>query len=337
MSENHTLARPYAEMAILLARRSDTTPDWAATLSRLGAVICSTKNGPTAGPRTISEQQTRDCLAGAGQPLSEQQRKFVGVLANKGRLDVLPEIAEAFAELCGIPSNLASGKPGPMPAVPDRQNGTSQPGVQGDRAKSQEQDGKGQREEQDVPPKTEKLSFSEFELLDLDVVPEVVPEAIDVRADIEAMPRLQSRICGIWGTQELDAFLSSLVMDSRDGARAGFPVEVAAELLFLTELNKMVRAYDFAKMNSMNINAAFKAVDQGDVARHKHDVWDNPNSSPGTVFRETRTGAVATRNESAGHKNFLVSLFEFLMMLVINKWVLGAIAIVLTARFLWGK
>lgn len=335
MAEYHTLARPYAEMAVLLARRSDTTPDWAATLSRLGAVICSTKNGQTAGPRTISEQQIRDCLAGAGQPLSEQQRKFVGVLAVKGRLEVLPEIAEAFAELCGIPSNLASGKPGPMPAVPDRQNGTRQPGVQGDQAKSQEQGGKGPREERDVPPKTEKLSFAEFELFDLDTVPEVVPETIDVRAGIEAMPRLQSKICGIWGTQELDAFFTRLVMDSRDGTRTGFPDEVAAEILFLTELNKMVRAYDFAKMKSIKIDAAFTAVDQGDVARHKHDVWDSPNSSPDTVFRETRKGAVATRNESAGHKNSRVSLFEFLMMLVLNKWVQGAIAIVLIVKFLW--
>lgn len=203
----------------------------------------------------------------------------------------------------------------------------------------------GPQETRGVPPKPgeqaaasapKTLSFSDFELIDLDAVPVVVPEVVDVRAAIEAMPRLQARICGIWGTQDLDVFLNKLVMDSRDGTRSGFPVEVMEEILFLTQTNKMLRAYDFGKANNIAIDAAFKLVDKGDDARLMHDVWDNPNSSPGTAFREKQQRAAEYRHEAEEHRNLLASLFMLLMKLVLNKWILGGIAIVLTVKFVWG-
>jgi hypothetical protein len=183
----------------------------------------------------------------------------------------------------------------------------------------------------DTPP--EKVSFAEFKLIDLDEVPATVPELILVTAELERMPILQAKICGTWGTQELDSFLNTLVMDSRDGTRAGLPVEVAEEVLFLTSLNKAVRAIDLAKQNGIKFEAALELVSRGDDARHMADVWDNPNSSLGTTLRKNSRSEVSRRELHVGER---VNFIEFLTMLVINKWVLGAIIVVLTVKAFGG-
>jgi hypothetical protein len=54
---------------------------------------------------------------------------------------------------------------------------------------------------------------------------------------IERIPHLCAKICMTWGSRELDAFFSHLLMDSRDGSRQGLPVEVANEVLFLMQTN----------------------------------------------------------------------------------------------------
>ena len=209
----------------------------------------------------------------------------------------------------------------------------------------QKPDDTGPQEARGAPPKPQEqaaaseptaLSFSDFELIDLDAVPVVVPEVVDVRAAIETIPRLLTRISGIWGTQDLDVFLNKLVMDSRDGGRRGFPVEVAEELLFMTQLKKMVRAYYLAKANNISLDASFKLVDKGDDDRLRHDVWDNPTSSPGTAFREKSQGAAASRQEAEERGNPPVSLFMFLVKLLFNKWIAGGIAILLIVKFIWG-
>ena len=56
----------------------------------------------------------------------------------------------------------------------------------------------------------------------------------DSRAALEDIGHLTQKICAIWGTDDLDTFLSRLIMDARDGARQGLPVAVATEVLFLT-------------------------------------------------------------------------------------------------------
>jgi len=49
---------------------------------------------------------------------------------------------------------------------------------------------------------------------------------------LEAMPHLKQKVCLMWGSPELDIFISRLIMDSRDGKRQGLPMQVGAELLF---------------------------------------------------------------------------------------------------------
>ncbi len=67
-----------------------------------------------------------------------------------------------------------------------------------------------------------------------------------------------------WGTQELDAYINKLLTDSRDGQRNGFPIEVTTELLFLVELNKLVRAIDLARRIKIPLKEAYQKVDQQD-------------------------------------------------------------------------
>ena len=102
---------------------------------------------------------------------------------------------------------------------------------------------------------------------------------------IEHMTHVQKKICMMWGTPELDVFLNSLMMDSRDGQRKGFPVEVTQELLFLAEFNKFVRAIDLARKLQIPLRQAYEKVDVAD--RTKHDTGiDDPLSSSDSYGRE---------------------------------------------------
>lgn len=81
---------------------------------------------------------------------------------------------------------------------------------------------------------------------------------------IEKYPHVRQRICMLWGTRELDAYITHLMTDSRDGQRSGFPVEVTAELLFLAETNKLIRAIDLARKLRIPLREAYQKVDKSD-------------------------------------------------------------------------
>lgn len=83
-------------------------------------------------------------------------------------------------------------------------------------------------------------------------------------AAIEAMPNLARKITLMWKSRELDGFIQNAVLDGRDGDRQGFPMEVGAELLFLAEINKLVRAFDLAARSKVKLGEAYRMVDQGD-------------------------------------------------------------------------
>ena len=94
------------------------------------------------------------------------------------------------------------------------------------------------------------------------------------------MANLMKKITLMWGTRDLDKFIQSLFMDSRDGARQGFPPPVAAELMFLGEVNKMVRALDSASKLGISVTEAHRIVDAGDQAFvTTGSPWDDPSAS----------------------------------------------------------
>jgi hypothetical protein len=180
-----------------------------------------------------------------------------------------------------------------------------------------------------------KTSY-DFEFVDLDAVAYVPPEVVNVHAGLEDIPHLAKKICSIWGTTELDAFLNHLVMDSRDGARQGLPVAIGEEILLLASINKMIRAIDFAKANSIGIDDALNAVEKGDQERLKRDALDDPGVSRDTVIRAQKPTAPNPRQtNSAPAGSQLSAALELVTMLARSKWVIGAIIFALTVKFLW--
>ena len=78
--------------------------------------------------------------------------------------------------------------------------------------------------------------FPDLSLLDEKVEPRKGPaERLGIRAALEDYPRISQRIQQLWGTPECEAYLTSLVIDTR-GNRQGFPPPIMEELLYLGRL-----------------------------------------------------------------------------------------------------
>jgi hypothetical protein len=153
---------------------------------------------------------------------------------------------------------------------------------------------------------------------------------------LETITHLSNKICGIWGTAELDAFLNHLIMDARDGARNGLPVDVAAEILFLAQLNKIVRAIDLSTALNIKLDDAYATVDEGDRARMRSDVFDDPMISRDTAVRASSTGTNRTQRAAGPLPGGQVSgLLELVLMLTRNRLLIGIIVITLGGKLLW--
>lgn len=100
----------------------------------------------------------------------------------------------------------------------------------------------------------------------------------DIRADLEAMPHILGKIQALWKTRDLNTFIAKLLLDSRDGSRAGFPFEVAKELMLLVRLNVLIRADDVAPILGITQAEAIELIVRGDELALGHrsaaeDVW----------------------------------------------------------------
>ncbi len=171
----------------------------------------------------------------------------------------------------------------------------------------------------------------------------------ECRAELEAIGHLTAKVCSIWGTAELDTFLSGLFMDARDGARRGLPVPVAEEVLFLAQTNKLIRAMDLAKKQSMPLREAYRMVDDGDQVRLRIDALDDPSVSRDTITRSSRASvdlgrravprvtpdrrAVPRVAESRGRRDQERGFGVLLLML--GKWLLGAIVLLMCLHYVW--
>jgi hypothetical protein len=156
------------------------------------------------------------------------------------------------------------------------------------------------------------------------------------RAALEDIAHLTRKICLIWATPELDSFLSRLLMDARDGDRQGLPVAVAAEILFLAQINKMVRAMDLTKQLNINTKEAYRLVDEGDQARMGADVLDDPLVSRDMVIRTSRSAeAPARRADAPGAGGQVQGLTQLLVMLIRSKWLAWVVVLILGTKFVW--
>lgn len=84
------------------------------------------------------------------------------------------------------------------------------------------------------------------------------------QAALEGMSHLCSKACLMWFSQQLDAWLNQVLLDSRDGERHGLPPDACSEILFLLELNKTVRAMELAGTLAIPYEEAYRKIDEHD-------------------------------------------------------------------------
>jgi len=163
--------------------------------------------------------------------------------------------------------------------------------------------------------------------------PQQPPEA----AAIESIGHLKQKICLMWGSPELDIFISRLIMDSRDGQRQGLPMAVGTELLFLAQTNKIVRAIALLSHQNVTLKEAYKIVDEGDQKRLEADNFDNPLVSRDTIIREKsddrRTGM--ERRHEAKTEGAAATFGEMIFKLVFSKAFIFLIVFAMTLKLLW--
>ena len=129
---------------------------------------------------------------------------------------------------------------------------------------------------------------------------------------LERMPHMAKKICLMWCSRELDAFISGLIMDSRDGARQGLPIDVSTELLFLVGINKAVRAIDLAKKTKVNFGEAYRLIDQSDMAPSEtNNAWADPlvAKDASTISKDAGKPAPRSDVRPKKSKGFLSWLF----------------------------
>lgn len=100
MAEARTVARPYAEAVFKLAKAKGELAAWSDML-QLAATVASDHNiraligDPKVPPKRLGELVLEICGAG----LSDEGRNFILLLAENGRIDILPDVGELFEQL----------------------------------------------------------------------------------------------------------------------------------------------------------------------------------------------------------------------------------------------
>ena len=125
------------------------------------------------------------------------------------------------------------------------------------------------------------------------------PKEVVCTAALESIGHLLKKVELMWGSAELDAFISRLFTDSREGTRQGLPMDVAAELVFLADINKVVRAFDIAQRLNLSLAEAYRLVNQGDQARLEGSPFDDPQVSRDTIQRSVAQPILVSRRQAA--------------------------------------
>ncbi|MHB1084706.1 MAG: F0F1 ATP synthase subunit delta [Thiobacillus sp.] len=100
MSELSTLARPYAEAVFRLAQGENDLAGWSSRIATLAAIVSDAQAARLIADPAVSADRVAGLIidvAGAG--LGERGANFVKVLAENGRLTMLPEISVQFETL----------------------------------------------------------------------------------------------------------------------------------------------------------------------------------------------------------------------------------------------
>jgi F-type H+-transporting ATPase subunit delta len=100
MSELSTLARPYAEAVFRMAKEENDLAGWSSRVATLAAIVSDARVAALIADPAISADRVAGLITEvAGADLGERGGNFVKLLAENGRLTVLPEIAAQFETL----------------------------------------------------------------------------------------------------------------------------------------------------------------------------------------------------------------------------------------------
>ncbi len=100
MSEFTTAARPYAKAAFEVAHAESKQAEWLEAIELMSAIVCNETFVPVIDSPSMGSAAKGDILIDiCADKLSETQKNFVKVLAENGRLPLLPEITVLFEEL----------------------------------------------------------------------------------------------------------------------------------------------------------------------------------------------------------------------------------------------
>jgi len=100
MSEQITIARPYAEAAFSLAREQNALPRWSEMLGVLSSVASDpTVHAALDNPKLDNAAKESLLLSLCGDALDAEGRSFVRVLLESDRIAVLPDIKGLFDTL----------------------------------------------------------------------------------------------------------------------------------------------------------------------------------------------------------------------------------------------
>ena len=99
MAELATVARPYAEALFRVAQSGDMAA-WSVIASELGQIGASADVQAFASNPKVTAAQLADTIASlVKSPLNAEAKNFIAMLAENGRVNLLPEIAAQFAAL----------------------------------------------------------------------------------------------------------------------------------------------------------------------------------------------------------------------------------------------
>lgn len=106
MAEESTLARPYAEALFELAQQEGRLAQWSEALSALTMIVSNEDVASLIGnPGVDDEALAQAIISIAGESLDEHAKNFVRLLADNGRLPVLPAISEQYAHQRAVAEN----------------------------------------------------------------------------------------------------------------------------------------------------------------------------------------------------------------------------------------
>jgi len=99
MAELATVARPYAEALYRVAQSGDVAA-WSAVTNELGQIGANPDVQAFASNPNVTHAQLADTIASlVKSPLNAEAKNFIAMLAENGRINLLPEIAAQFAAL----------------------------------------------------------------------------------------------------------------------------------------------------------------------------------------------------------------------------------------------